>query len=83
MIDVSVASAIRMAMVKKGLNQASYAKACGITTASINNKFYRDTWTADDLLKVAETTGGKLAFVYPDGQQILILPDEAEKPEGE
>ena len=61
----------------KGMTQAALAKSWGVSAQAINNKFYRDSWTAEDLMKVAEITGGKLAILYPDGQKILILPDEA------
>lgn len=80
---MSVSSAIRMAVAKKGMNQATLAKSWGVSAQAINNKFYRDSWSAEDLLKVADITGGKLMLVYPDGQQILIMPDEPEAPEGE
>lgn len=81
--DMSVSNAVRMAIAKKGMSQTSLSKVWGISTQAINNKFYRDSWSAEDLQRVADITGGRLMFVYPDGQQILILPDEAEKPEGE
>ena len=32
-----------------------------------------------DLIRVAKFTGGKLAFIYPDGQQILIEAPETEE----
>ena len=80
---MSVSSAVRMAVAKIGMNQAGLAKSWGITAQAINNKFYRDSWSAEDLLKVADITGGKLMLVYPDGQQILIQLDEQKAPEGE
>ena len=73
---MSIKNAVRMALSKKGLNQADMAKAWGISPQAVNNKFYRDSWSAADLMKVAEITGGRLEFVYPDGQTIFILPDE-------
>lgn len=33
-----------------------------------------ERWSATDLARIAAITGGKLAFVFPDGQQILIDP---------
>ena len=76
---MSVSNKVRMALARKGMNQVSLAKVWGVTTQAINNKFYRDSWSAEDLMKVAEHTGGKLAFLYPDGQQILIIPEEKEE----
>ena len=79
MLPVSVSNIVRMAAMKKGMNQARLAEAWGASKQAINNKFYRDSWSAEDLMKVAEITGGRLAFVYPDGQQLFILPDETEE----
>ena len=67
---------VRMALTKKDLSQADLARSWGITVQSANNKFYRDSWSCEDLIKVAELTGGKLALIYPDGQQLLFLPEE-------
>ena len=78
-VCVSVSNIVRMAAMKNGMNQARLAEAWGASKQAINNKFARDSWSAEDLMKVAAITGGKLAFIYPDGQQLLILPDEGEK----
>ena len=75
---MSVSNTVRMAISGKGMNQASLAKAWGVSSAAIGNKFYRDSWSAEDLMKVAEITGGKLALIYPDGQQLLFLAEEPE-----
>ena len=40
--------------------------------SEINNAI---RWAAD-LMKVAEITGAKLAFVFPDGQQLFFEPEE-------
>ena len=73
---MSVTNIVRMARDKKGLSQAGLAEAMGMTRQSLSNKSTRDSWTAVDLMKVAEITGGKLMIVYPDGQQLLFLPDD-------
>ena len=45
---------------------------------SLSNKFSNGRWSADDLARVAEFCGCKLAFVLPDGQQIVIEPERNE-----
>lgn len=50
---------------------------------SLSNKFSNERWSADDLVKVAEYCGCKLAFIMPDGQQIVIDAEEKEKAPGE
>ena len=78
---VSVSDTVRMAMARKGMSQGALAEAWGSSRQSINNKFGRDSWTGDDLVKLAGITGGKLALIYPDGQQLLFLPDEPKSEE--
>ena len=75
-MKMSVTHVVRMAKEKKGLSQTELAEALGITRQSLSNKTARDTWTASDLMKVADVTGGKLMIVYPDGQQLIFLPDD-------
>lgn len=39
---------------------------------SLSNKFTNERWSADDLVKIAEFCGCKLAFVLPSGERIVI-----------
>lgn len=58
-------------------DQGSFAAAFGMTTPqAMNNKLRRDSWSAKDLAKAAAICGAKLAFVLPDGSQLIIAPDE-------
>ena len=41
----------------------------------IYNKSMRDSWSSKDLVKAAKLMGCKLAFIFPDGQQIFIDTD--------
>lgn len=50
---------------------------------SLSNKFANGRWSASDLLAVAEFCGCKLAFVLPDGQQIIIASENEEKAQDE
>jgi len=78
---MSLSDSVRMALKKA---RKSHLDLCGIwgnTPQAMSNKFRLERWSGEDLLRVAEFTGGKLAFIYPDGQQILIEP--AEKDAGE
>lgn len=48
---------------------------------SLSNKFANGRWSADDLARVAVYCGCKLAFVLPDGQQIIIEPENENTPD--
>ncbi len=39
---------------------------------SLSNKFSHERWSADDLAKIADYCGCKLAFVLPNGERIII-----------
>ena len=78
---MTVSDVVRMAIIKKGMSQADLAAVWGCSYQAINKKFSRDTWTGDDLVKLAGITGGKLSLIYPDGQQLLFLPDESKQEE--
>ena len=79
---MSVSTAVRMALAKANKKQTELADYLGIQRQPVNLKLAKERWTGAELAKVAELTGGKLAFVYPDGQQILIeAPATAEESE--
>lgn len=39
---------------------------------SLSNKFSHDRWSANDLVEVAKFCGCRLAFILPNGQEIII-----------
>ena len=55
----------------------TFAAAFGLPTPqAMNNKLRRDSWSARDLAKAAALCGAKLAFILPDGSQLILAPDE-------
>ena len=48
---------------------------------SLSNKFTHERWSADDLVKIAEFCGCKLAFVMPNGERIVL--DSSDESMGE
>ncbi len=42
---------------------------------SLSNKFTNERWSAEDLSKIADFCGCKLAFVLPSGERIVINDD--------
>ena len=69
---MSVSDSVRMSLKKARKSQLDLSRLWGNTPQAMSNKFRLERWTGQDLIRVADFTGGKLAFVYPDGQQILI-----------
>ena len=44
---------------------------------SLSNKFTNERWSAEDLSKIADFCGCKLAFILPSGERIVINDDAA------
>lgn len=85
---MSISSSVKMALSKAGKRQIDLANLYGWSKQAMSTKFSRESWFGRDLATVAAFTGGRLAFVYPDGQTIYIdcdekkeAPDESEAKE--
>lgn len=48
------------------------ASALGISVQSLGNKFYRGSFSAEDLIIVADYAGCDLAFLAPDGSKMIL-----------
>lgn len=65
--------AIMCALRSAGKKQADLVDILRVNTPQAANKKVRESrWTAEDLIKVAEFTGGKIIFQMPDGEQIEL-----------
>ena len=73
---MSVSSKVKAALHISGKKQIDLAENLDMVKQTLNNKMSRDSWTASDLINVAEFTGCKLAFVFPDGTQTVFSPDD-------
>ncbi|MFR5903050.1 MAG: hypothetical protein ACLUIO_26855 [Neglectibacter timonensis] len=69
---MSISNSVRMALNKAGKRQIDLAGLYGWSKQAMSTKFSRESWFGKDLARVASFTGGRLAFVYPDGQIIYI-----------
>ena len=74
---------VRGLLALNGKRQTDLAEAFGMSKQTMNNKLNRDSWSARDLVRVAEFCGCKLAFVLPDGQNIFFdtEPDIEKSPD--
>lgn len=50
------------------------ADGLGITVPAIRNKLSRNSWAVDDLIKLADVCGVRLAFVDDAGRAVLTFP---------
>ena len=70
---MSITSSVRALLEIRGKRQVDLLPVFGLANPqSLSNKFRGERWSAADLVKVAEVTGCKLAFILPDGERIVI-----------
>lgn len=61
-----------MAIAYKRTSQAALARMIGMTPSNFNQKFKRETFTQEELEKIAAALGGEyfFGFKFPDGTNI-------------
>ena len=66
-----VANKLREFFKKNSMTQAYLAELMCVSKKTIDSKFYRDGFSDEDLIKIADVMGFKLAFVK--GDEVFIL----------
>ena len=66
---------VRQALKKAGKRPADLARHMSISRQEISNKLHDDTWSINDIARVAAFTGGELEIAYPDGEVITFTDD--------
>lgn len=69
---MSVSDKVKGLLALSGKRQIELADYFGMTKQTMSNKMARDSWSAKDLVKVAEFVGCKVGFLLPDGQHIFL-----------
>lgn len=72
---MSISRTVKSLLTMRGKKQLDLAEEFEMSKQAMSNKIARNSWFAKDLVKVADFCGCKLAFIMPDGQQ-LIIDDE-------
>ena len=66
---------IKAAVQLAGLSRADLAQALGLSTPpALTNKYNRGSLTAQDLTRIAQACGVRLAFVDDAGRAVLTFP---------
>jgi DNA-binding transcriptional regulator YdaS (Cro superfamily) len=64
---------INMAVAYKRTSQAALARAIGMTPSNFNQKIKRDSFTKEEMQKIAEALGATYmpeCFEFPDGTRL-------------
>ena len=69
-----IAPTVKSMLVMEGMKRNEAAAALGISAQAMSNKYNRDSFSADDLLKVATAAGYNLAFVRKRDGLMIAFP---------
>lgn len=56
------------------MSSQALADGLGMTVPAVRNKLSRNSWAINDLVKLAQTCGVRLAFVDDTGRAVLTFP---------
>lgn len=73
---MAVSEKIKALLAIKGKRQIDLADYFGITRQSMSNKFNRGSFSAADLIKIADYLGCELAFNVNENQRIILAVDD-------
>lgn len=69
---MAVTDKIKALLSLRGVKQTELAKHLGITPQSMRNKFARGSFSAEDLIKIADYLSCSLQFVVDEKQRIIF-----------
>ena len=72
---MSVENKLKFAMRDMGKSRSDIAEALKISEAAVSNKFYRDSFSAEDLIKIADCLGLSLALINDNKKVIFDMAD--------
>ena len=78
---MTISETVKGLLAMCGKRQIELAAYFGMSKQTMSNKMARNSWFGSDLIKAAEFCGCKLAFVLPNGQQIILEGEEPKKEE--
>lgn len=69
-----IAPTVKSMLIMEGMKRNEAAAALGITAQAMSNKYNRDSFSAEDLVKVAAAAGYNLAFVRKRDGLMITFP---------
>lgn len=74
---MAISKKIKSLLMETDKKQSDLVEVLGMgSKQSLSNKFTHERWSAEDLVKIADFCGCKLAFALPNGERIVIDADE-------
>lgn len=69
---MSVSEKIKAIMQLKNIKQSDLANSFDMSPQAMRNKFHRGSWSAEDLIRIAEATGCEICFKIDEKQSIIL-----------
>ncbi len=77
---MAISKRIKALLLETDKKQSDLMETLGMgSKQSLSNKFTNERWSAEDLVKIADFCGCKLAFILSNGQQIILDAEEKDK----
>lgn len=73
---MGISNKVKGMLQLKGKKNTELATYLGMTPQSLANKFNRDSFSAADLVKIADFLDCELAFILPDNQYIKLTLED-------
>lgn len=78
-----IGNIVKAAASIAGAERKTIAAALGISPQALSNKYQRDSFSATDLVKIAEAINGKLILKVSEQEIVFTADDVAEKAQEE
>ena len=69
---MTISGKVKVLLSANGKDHSGLASALNISPQALSNKFYRDSFSSEDLIIVAEYVGCELAFLSAGGSKIVL-----------
>ena len=77
-IAMAISKKVKALLLEMDKKQSDFMEVLDMSSKqSLSNKFTNERWSAEDLVKIADYCGCKLAFILPSGERITIDIEEA------
>lgn len=73
---MAISDKVKALLKLRGKNNGGLAEYLGISVQALSNKFYRDSYSGEDLIKIASFLGCELAFIVDDSTKIALVPED-------
>jgi hypothetical protein len=73
---MAISDKVKALLKLKGKNNTGLSEYLGISVQALSNKFYRDSYSGDDLVKIAAFLGCELAFMADSSTKITLTLDD-------